>query len=204
MTDSTTRVLYSKATNTLGNLIEVKSTFAELYHRNVFGAVIHENSQPYPDYFRWREYHIYHDGKCEDIKVKDVIFSKIVKSEHSDHFYKGSCHKICLSGEFSDGENFSFKGNCISNLDEMVNFIYAIIVISECNNLKMAHDVWDILTQSSMCKDINYCIEAIYKIRNFLQNISLKFPFMKNLLKNRLSELKQMAIADLDILCMIE
>lgn len=96
MTYSTGKILYSKVTISLDRLIEVKSNFTELSHCNVFGAEIHENSQPSPDYYRWREYHIYYNGKNDDITVNDVIFSKIAKSEYSDHFYKGSHHSIYL------------------------------------------------------------------------------------------------------------
>lgn len=194
---------YKKIGKSLGELMEFDSTLSELESNNIFGAEVTSTIQNSTEYFIWRTLHLYYNGKCEDIKFADFTFSYIVKSEYYSHFYKGTHHKISISGLLPNGDKFIFEKNQVPTNEDLVNAVFAMVIITECKDLTEANTIWDILSSPFNYGKIENCIIEISKIKEFAKTALSKYPFLRQSIKECLHsrvEYAQKNIAQLGLL----
>lgn len=179
---------YKKIINSLGELTEISSSMVELKEIDSFGALISERSQPCSEHFIWREIRLYHKGLCNDIRISGYEFSPIVKVEYYDHFYKGTYSTFEISGRSDKGERFTFKSNLIRSLSDLTNIVFAIIIISSCQDINYAIQIWNYLTNSETNKELSKQIDIITALKDFCDKISETYPFVKYLFRNNINQ----------------
>jgi len=178
----------------LGELVEVETDLCQIENHLAFGAEVSIKTQASPDYFQWRELKLYHNGKCEDINVRNCIFSCIVKIECYDHCYKGSNTILTINGLGCDGSKFSVNLPRLGDFGDLINVVFAMIVISACVNIEEAKHVWNLLSSINKTKSIEECLMEIRTIKNKGSKIISDYQFMNNIFDKRIQERVQWII----------
>lgn len=182
------KTYYHIITQSLGNLCETNSTISELKEPGIFGAAIFERTQNSTDHFIWRSFHLYNNGKWDDIKLSGYTFSKIASVEHYNHFYKGVHNKIKIHGLKPDQCEFIFEQYEISGYTDLVNIVFAMVVISESNSLEIATNIWNVLSTPSKTTNPNTCLNEIELLMDFSHKCFNKYKFLDKVIQTKIKE----------------
>lgn len=181
---------YKKLILSLNELIEVDSDLDQIEKNSLFGADISVKTQASgPDYYKWKTLNLFYNGKCEDINIGNYIFSCIVNVDHYSHFCKGERSTMFIKVKEEKNDTiYSFKQNTILNQSDLVNVVFAMIIISVCKNIKESEEIWNLLSDRKNYSNIEQCISEIRVLRDKGLDIISNYPFMKNLFISKIQE----------------
>lgn len=197
---------FKKLKLSLNELIEVTSDLDQIERDSLFGANISIKTQTSgPDYFKWKTLNLYNNGKYEDIKIGNYTFSCIAKVEHYSHFYKeGHSTMLIKVKEEKNDTIYSFNLNTIPNQSDLVNVVFAMIIISNCKSTKEAEEIWNLLSFKNNYSNIEQCLSEIRVLKDKGLDIISNYPFMRNLFISKIQERVHCVIKKIELESKIE
>lgn len=141
------------------------------------------------------------EGKDDDIKINDSVFSANVKDVLKFYLSRDDVHHdFAISGQTLDGK--IFEQTFYSNEDGVLPFIiYAMLLVAYAKEAKLAYTYWDMLMAGKFPPTtVGRKIDLANEVKEMLKVLTKEYPFMKKFAQEGMERVAASLKSDLDSL----
>lgn len=182
-------VEYFVVAKSLNKLIQKTEVTSSALSYKKFGAkIITTYNRYYSDfsYAMSKEIEVWTDHSPRDISLNNCVFSYLVHGYEDRASGRPRYRSLEIQGCWPNSEEFTFQISIPYYVEELVAFIYAIIILAETQNKQKAYDMWDVISKSSFTGDRESQLQKILECQTFKNSIIAKYPFMTKILEEGL------------------